>query len=374
MLPYVLLIVVPVLFCYVGLKQNDNGRKTVVIGKNGYNRVNSLCIPVFFTILFLLLALRSKEIGRDLPNYEYIFNQYCRASLSEILYSSNLYQTEKGFMVLNWLIGLISKDFQWYMAAMAAVTVIPVAKLYAEDRRHGFLKIILYVNMSIFVVLFSGLRQSVAIGMGAIAYKYVREQKLIPFLAVCGIAMTMHHSSFMLFPMYFLYHMTWKKKHLLFVIPVIVAVFVFNQQIFGLMLALLPGEKYGDAFITRTNAYGSLILFALFALYCYILPDETNMDEETLGLRSFVLMAVALQCFAPLHALSMRLNYYYILFIPVAMAKVCTCVRVKYRKAAAVAEVILVAFFVIEFLSGIYQSYITGISSLDTVPYIPFWK
>ena len=182
MLPYVLLIVVPMLFCYVGFKQNNNGRKTIIIGRNRHNRENSLCIPVFFTILYLMLALRSREIGRDLPNYESLFNQYSRATFTEIFHSIYLYQTEKGFMVLNWLIGLISRDFQWYLAVMAAIAVFPVASLYAEDRRHGFLKIILYVNMSIFIMLFSGLRQSITIGMGVIAYKYAREKRLIPFV------------------------------------------------------------------------------------------------------------------------------------------------------------------------------------------------
>ena len=52
-----------------------------------------------------------------------------------------------------------------------------------------------------------------------------------------------------------------------------------------------------------------LILFALFTVFAFIIPDELIIDKETTGLRNFLLLSLVLQMFAPLHSLAMRLNY-----------------------------------------------------------------
>ena len=125
----------------------------------------------------------------------------------------------------------------------------------------------------------------------------------------------MHNSGFMVFFIYFLFNIRLKKKHLLVIVPSIVLVLVFNQPIFLFLTSIVAEtyEKYNTV-ITFTGAYGSLILFVLFALFSYLITDERRMDMEAYALRNILLMAVLLQCFAPLHNLAMRMNYYFIIF------------------------------------------------------------
>ena len=154
-----------------------------------------------------------------------------------------------------------------------------------------------------------------------------------------------------------------------------VAVFVFNAQIFGLLNTVLAqyDESYEAIQSASTGAYMSLILFAVFAVFSYIVPDESKMDAELFGLRNFLLLTVVLQCFAPLHTLAMRMNYYYIIFLPITIAKFVDVPQANMKRIAKIAAVIITAYFLCDFISTIYTGYVTGVSALDTVPYIPFW-
>ena len=259
---------------------------------------------------------------------------------------------------------------------MAAITLLPIAKLYCEDREYGFLKIILFVNMSTFVMLFSGLRQAIAISIGLIAYEFVRKKKLLWFLLTVIIAWGFHHTAFMLFLLYPLYHVTLRKRHLWFVVPVIVAVFAFNKQIFSFMtnvLSSLFGEKY-DMVVESTGAITMLVLFILLLVLSYILPDDRKIDRETIGLRNYLLLIVLLQCFAPVHSLAMRMNYYFILFVPILIPKILKNTKYHFGDVAWLAKVVMNWFFLVYYLYTTYVSCQTGISTLDTYPYRFFWE
>jgi len=80
-----------------------------------------------------------------------------------------------------------------------------------------------------------------------------------------------------------------------------------------------------------------------------------------------------LQFFASVFGNAMRMNYYFILLIPIAIGKSLNCVKDNYRQVARVGEIVIASFFTVYFLYNIYISSITGISGLDTVPYVPFW-
>jgi hypothetical protein len=331
----------------------------------------SLLLPIFFIILFFLLALRSVHVGRDLPNYHYLFQSFSNQSFHAII---NSWQ-EVLFRLLNYGIGLFTKDFHWFLCIVAIIELLPVAYLYNQDKRKGYIKMILFVNMSTFILLFSGIRQSMAISFGVLAFDALKRNKKFFFLMWAVFATLMHNSGFMVFFIYFLFNIRLKKKHLLVIVPSIVLVLVFNQPIFLFLTSIVAEtyEKYNTV-ITFTGAYGSLILFVLFALFSYLITDERRMDMEAYALRNILLMAVLLQCFAPLHNLAMRMNYYFIIFIPLAIGKSLTIPKLKYSHVARWGEVVMGVFFTFLFCYSTYISFRTGVSTLDTIPYVPFWS
>ncbi len=372
MIPYLILVFVPFVFYYISIKKRS-GKLCVDIGDSSEIKNNNCIIPVFFIIFVVLLALRHESIGRDIVKYEYYFDKLSGAGFSELLNSD----WDILYVALNWLVGKFTDSFQVFLAVVAVITVAPLAVVYSQDKEYGVLKTMLFLNMPTFIMIFSGLRQSLAITMGVVAYTFVRKKKLGWFLLFAFIAWGFHHTAFMVFLLYPLYHYPLKKKHLIFVIPTFLVMFAFNRQIFTTATAFLSrifGEEDYLVAIDNNGAYTMVVLFLMFAVISYFIPNEDEMDNESLGLRNFLLMAAILQCFAPIHMLAMRMNYYFIIFVPVAIGKCLKYVKVNLRDVAWVVKVVMILFFMAYYLYNTYRSCRTGISTLDIYPYRPFWS
>ena len=371
MIPYTLLLLVPLLFSFVMFYRQD-GKTIAAIGGCRKVTSNSCVLPVFFFGLTVVLSIRSVNIGTDIANYKYYFNRISNLEFQNL----DRIDMEYLFVLLTWLISRITSEYQLYLAIIAVLTVLPTARFYSEDREHSFLKIVLFMNMSNFVLLFSGLRQSIAIGVGILAYKYVRKKQPLRFLLMTAVACGFHHSAFMISLLYPLYYAKFKKKHLWYVIPSIILVFVLNRPIFSIavgVLSLISSDKYTMS-MSSTGAYTMLMLFAAFAVFSYVIPDEKAMDQETLGMRNFLLAAVVLQGFAPIHTLAMRMNYYFIAFIPVLIPKILKNAKKFPNNVVRMIKICFIAFFSAYYLYTTYVSCKTGISALDTYPFVPFWK
>lgn len=370
MIPYILLMFVPLLFSFFKISKR-NEKYIVAFGRNREIMDHSWALPVFFLLLMIILSLRGVSVGTDLKNYQYYFERITLLDFQEL----SSVDLDGLFVLLIWVVGKFTDSFQLFLAIIAVITVLPVAMLYCQDREHGFLKIVLLMNMSTFVMLFSGLRQSIALAIGVIAYEFVKKKKPFSFLLCVLVAFGIHHTAFMMLLYYPLYHYTFKKKHLWFVIPGVIFVFLFNKSIFEVATSFLSQflhEKYTTE-IQNTGAYTMLLLFIAFAAVAYILPDEKALDKETLGLRNFLVLAVVLQCFSPIHTLAMRLNYYFIMFIPVLMPKLLKPNKVFNHEFVFMVKSVMVVFFAGYYLLTTYVSCQTGISALDTYPYVPFW-
>lgn len=369
MIPYFILLIVPFLFCFVAKTRN---KRKLIVGSSEKVAENNLAISVFFLILWILLACRGIEVGTDTENYKFYFGIHSNRYVHQI-FNGDL---EPLFKLINWLIGQVTKDFQIYLAIIGAITLVPIVSLYNQDKRHSYLKIILFVNMSIFVVLFSGIRQSIAMSIGLIAFHFVKKKKLIYFLITVFIAIGIHTSAFMLFAMYPLYYFKLKKKHLYIIVPLIGTIYIFNQQIFTGLLNIMTlfSSRYDDyTSLKNTGAVTMIICFAAFTMFAYVIPDEKKINDEFIGMRNFLLLVTILQCFAPLHTLAMRMNYYYILFVPIVVPMALNYADRRWKQVAKVAEIVMCVFFTFYFLLNVYNGSQTDGGSLNTYPYIPFW-
>lgn len=351
MYPYYFLVFVPIFVSIIPIK---NRKKRI--------------ISLFFIFLFVMLALRDVSIGCDLSSYLVIFRSYATLNWSSIISKS----TEVAYGLLNKIVAEVTNNnFQCLLAIIAAITIIPLSYVYSKQVEDPILTIILFVSMSTFVMFFSGIRQGISIALGMIAFEFTRKKKLVPFLVIVLLAVLFHSSAFMLLFMYPLYYAKITKKWSIIVIPTLLVIFIFNKQIFSFLLEILGrfteyDTKYGT--IESTGAYGTLILFLLFAIYSYAIPDEAHLDKDTIGMRNFLLLSVVLQMFAPLHSIAMRMNYYYIVFIPLLIPKIIKNSSVQWKKIANYSRYILIIFFLIYFFF-----IVTKENVLDTFPYKFFW-
>lgn len=359
MWPYVVMIVLPIYVQHMRLKGT-----TIYIARPAEGN-NSKAIKMFFGILLVLLMLRHESVGIDLKNYKFRFEYNYSVSWQTALGRS----PEIAYAALNKLISSITLDFRWMLVAVSLLSILPMSVAYAKYSSDAGLTVSLFVTMTNFILLFSGLRQIIAIAIGFIAFECTKRKNLSAFILVVVVAMLFHTSAFMLSFMYPLYHVRVTKKWLFWVIPAMLVVFVFNRQIFGLLTAILSLYTKYEGEISSTGAYTMLILYAIFAVFAYVIPDEDKMDNDTIAMRNYLLLAVVLQMFAPLHNLAMRMNYYYMAFIPLLIPRVIACRSKRWGQVAIVARHIMVVFFVTYFFVTAPKD-----NSLHTFPYYFFWQ
>ncbi len=331
-----------------------------------YQKKNQRALLFFFVVMTILVALRHETVGKDTSNYTYYFKQFSGMSW-ERLWKESL---EWGFSFFNKIVSLFTQDPQVFFVITAIVSFALIYPTYKRLCVDSSLTIILYVTMSTFVMTFSGIRQMLAVCIGFLAYECTRNKKIVPFIVCVIIALTFHTSAFMLVFMYPLYHAKITKKWLFVVVPAIAVIFVFSKPFFSVIGLLLMQFTEYDVSVTQTGAYSMLILFVAFAVFAYLIPDEETLDSETIGLRNFLLLSVVLQMFAPLHTIAMRMNYYYIIFIPLLLPKIIEARNTRWAQAAIIGRHVMVVFFLVYFF---YNAY-TGVGNLAVFPYHFFWE
>lgn len=147
------------------------------------------------------------------------------------------------------------------------------------------------------------------------------------------------------------------------------AVFIMRDFLFnGVLLPMFGGEYLaGYAYLSGDSGQGALsVLFLLLAAYACVMLDSEKADPETLGLRNILLLATVIHMFTPLHPVVCRVNYYFIPFIPLAVARVNGRVKPMLKPVEQIASFVLPVFFIAYFL------FLKG-NPLQIAPYIPFF-
>ncbi len=330
-----------------------------------YQKKNNRAIAFFFLFLTILVAFRHESVGNDTRNYIYFFEKFSEMPWSELGHES----IEWGFSLFNKIISLFSNDYRVFIAVTAILAFAMIYPTYKRMCLDPSLTVVLYCTMSTFVMMFSGIRQMIAIAIGFLAYEFTRKKKLIFFIIAVCVAMTIHSSAFMLFFMYPLFHAKITKKWLLFVVPALSVIFLFNRQIFAALNLLISRFTRFESTITSTGAFTMLLLFVIFTVFSFVIPDDSKIDQETIGLRNFLLLSLVIQMFAPLHNLAMRMNYYYIIFIPLLLPKIIRNRSERWSQVAIVGRNVMVIFFLIYFFYNAKNG-----NNLHVFPYRFFWE
>lgn len=355
MLPYYLLILIPLIIYLTGYY---NGK-----------RWDKQCIVSFFIILILMLALRGLSCGRDLKMYLYFYEKMSSYSIIQAINYSQ--KGEILYFLFNKLASMVGCSFQLFLFIIAVISLLPIMLFYSKKSKNGLLTIALFLTVAPFPMFFSGMRQSIAMGLTILSFKFIEEKKPIKYI-ICILAITLFHKSASIALLFYpIYHAKITKNWLYVIISSFILVYIFKQQIFLFFLNFsdpIYKESYGV--VSTTGQYSILLLLVIFVVYSIILPNKNKIDKELNGFRNLLLLSTLIQLFVPINMSIMRLNYYSLLFVPVLISKVPYAGEKKNNRLLQLSVIVMIVFFLTYF---IYNGY-TGNNSLDIFPYIPYWR
>lgn len=366
MFPYFLLLFIPTV-CPLLFYQTQRG--VLVLGDDPISRKrNKMTILLFFVGLFVLLSLRDITVGKDLSEYKIIFERCYRSSLDEL----ENFRWEMGYTIYNKLVAFLSKDYRFFLVITALIVLIPIYKLYSKETKYSFLLIVLFINMPCFLMIFSGLRQAIATSIGIFAFMALKKKKYILSALLILLASWFHLSAWVLLLLYPAFFVKIKVNYLLFLLPAVIAIYVFRIPLLTALITLMP-DQYMDFYgeIENTGAIGMMILFLIFSIFAFVVLDETCISKETYFLRNILLIATVIQFFVPIHGMVQRMSYYFLIFVPVAILRIVQTPRKIMKNVSDTAVIVMSCFFSLYFF---YSAAFSTDNLLDVFPYKFYWS
>jgi len=154
------------------------------------------------------------------------------------------------------------------------------------------------------------------------------------------------------------------------VAPAFVLFYLLRATLYFFFLPVF-GSDYATRYttLTETGATTMLLLFIAFALYAFYAPNEDLVDADTRGLRNLLVLVIFIQTFASISLLAMRLNYYFLVLIPLLIPKVSHRItRMDFRYVQLI-RIGIAAFFILYYFIKIHTQ-----DSFGTFPYAFFWQ
>ena len=293
-------------------------------------------------------------------------------SLDGVLNTKWIYDVEVGFRLFDYFLSLLGMNEQMYLAFVACLSLIPFLLLYKRESSNTFLIISLFLTVAPFSLYFSGIRQCLAMTFGVPVYYFTKNKKIVPTLLMVVVACTIHYSAFILLLFYPVYHAKITKKWLYIVIPLMGIAFIFKKSVYSLLLYVLKDSPYETYKMSSTNAYGMLILLVLLTTLCICISNEDvkPLSPNDIGFRNLLLLTTFLQYFASLSPVAMRVNYYYLVFIPLAIDHLMINDNSRNVLVSKLASGAISIILIVYFINNMY----VGSDILEIYPYLAFWE
>ena len=325
---------------------------------------------ILMTLLFTaLVALRHPSMGIDLhygesTGYLASYHKFSEMSFREVIdmVQSNGWENyESGYIVFNKLLTYISADDQVLLIGCAILSIVPIGLLIALYSKDYDFSMVVYLGLSLGLIVFSALRQAIAVGICTLSFPFIRRKQWAPFLLLVFLAWLFHGSAIAFLFAYPAYHWNLKKWQRLLGVPLLVGIFLGRNQIFRIAMKLL--DK--DAVPEDTNAYRLMVVFGLVYLFCVVFWDKE--DDTSGGFLNVFYFACVCQCFSSINAIAERLGYFFMVGLVIALPNI--VMNLKNVKIRMLFKYGICSAFVAFGLYSFYSCYWS-----QTYPYHFFWE
>lgn len=333
------------------------------IGKSHYagrEKKNYLYCILQCTVLFLIAALRSYKVGNDTGRYITHFQDCSRMSWSRLF---STYDEEPGFYVLAKLISLFTDNAQWLFVVIALLFSVALFQFVFTLSKDSQVSFFLLIPFQFFGFTLSGLRQTMALSIVLISYKYVKERKIWKFLLCILLATVFHKSALFAVPLYFLYgiKMTAAKRAVYLVLMAVVYAFRLPIIRYGLQWFYTDYTAYDN----EVGSLTTLVLYICIWILYVVLCGSSYADRHS-GFEAVLMMGIMLQTFVAYEPNIFRLAMYYQISVLLLVPEILQSPKLDKR----LRPIIYAAFWALMFLMYFrFTYYAAGMN-----PYKFFWQ
>lgn len=269
--------------------------------------------------LLAIQGLRAISVGGDLIRYENNYNLVKNSSVSGVFSGGS----EIGYSFVEFIFGQFGLPFQALLFVISFFNIYVLGRTIYKYSTYPSISYLLYLAVGIYDFGFSGLRQSIAMSIILISFKYINEQKKWKFLLVIIIASLFHNTSLLFLFVYFLTNKTFKKIYQKIFPLVLLIILIFGKQL-SYYATLVFNEELIDYYNSSVSSIGTTaaILFVILLIGILFEYKIKKLKDNKIYSDLLVIISIAfiIQLLSPYSYLFTRVNMYFfqfiILFVP----------------------------------------------------------
>lgn len=152
--------------------------------------------------MFFLIAFRNEYLGADTISYTNHFLDMTNTSWDNIFDNTRM---EHGYVVFVKAITHFTDSPLVFQIIYSSIYWLSVSFFANQLEESPFLFLFFFCTLGTYTFMFTGVRQCLAICICLISYKFIKKQKLIPFLLCILLAYYFHKSSLLFIAAYFIF-------------------------------------------------------------------------------------------------------------------------------------------------------------------------
>lgn len=342
-----------------------------------YRFPKSKKIKIAFLVLVLgtctlILGLRNDSVGEDTKHYIDVFEKSQYVSLSDIVSSTNFrtgYYTneygytdtiENGFLLWCKFVHLFTNSGQVFTFLNAAISCFLFGKFIYDNAQKVFLPTLVFVCESMFMNLFNGQRQLMAVAIGLQAYTLLKKRRIKEAVIVLLFATFIHNIIIVMFVLVPIMMINMKSEKTFFrwaiALPVLSPLFIYLGQ--KIIISLFPRYTLYFSINYWQNTLGkSAILIMLELSGILVMYTYGFKVKYSSKIAVFVLLFICFELMGLRIAAIGRVGLCFRPFLMLYYNQILLYVRKRYRLLVEIAIITLLILFYYSYASNPVRLY-----------------
>ncbi|MBQ3414405.1 MAG: EpsG family protein [Clostridia bacterium] len=242
------------------------------------------------------------------------------------------------------------------------IATITISLFYIQIKKQSNFpatSLFLFVCLGYYALCFNTIRQTLAIAITLVAFKYIYDRKALKYFLVIIVAGLVHTSAFIMIPIYFINRININKKNLRIIFLIMILGLIAYNPIFEFIT--LHIDKYNS--YSNINGYtfskagaGTYVIMIFHIIIVFILIKYKNLIEQINEGNNYYIILATFSLFFYLLSLSntvaVRPGYYFSIYLVFALPNLFKNIfRNNYNKSMIIVAILFMGYYLIHLIS-----------------------
>lgn len=268
---FLLILAITLLYLLCACRKNTNRSKR-----------EKVFLIIAMTVLFVLVAIRDESMGNDTIKYLDLYTKCAEEKWNVDIFGGYY---DSGYLIFNILLSYISPSRRFFMIVMSLIFNLSVYRFIKNNSKNYLLSVLIYIGLLFFYSSMTMMRQFMAMSIMLESIKFAKEKRIVPFILLALLALTIHSTAILAFFIYPIYNTKYKSNRTLAIIASSIIATLFIGNIYASLMEFLGRNTYYLSRIGNSENISSIINFVIYSAIGILLAhssskERTNTNNE----------------------------------------------------------------------------------------------